>query len=105
MIGEDPVIRENLVLRAYDGSPVLYLVAYDDTRLLGLFWRNRMTIQTPLLELVGHRRTDTKTDRRSEVVKLVDAHFDDVWNDPRTKYVKLVGQEPEYVEKAADIWT
>lgn len=105
MIGNDPVIRQRLTVKAYDGSPVVYLIAYDSTRLLGLFWRNRMTIQTPLLELVGARDDDPGTDRRSDVVKLIDSHFDDMWNDPRTKYVKLVGREPRYVATSEEVWS
>jgi hypothetical protein len=101
----DPDVAANLEVKAYDGSPVTYMVAYDNTRLLGYFWRNRPSVETPFFELSGSRPGEGGLDERSKVVRMIDAHFDDVWDDVRTKYVRVVDGVPEYVDDRRLAWT
>lgn len=84
---ESEGVRRNLSVRAYSGIPIMYLIAYDACRLLGLLWRNRMAIATPFLEVKGVA---------PEIARIIDEHFNKIWHDPNTKSVKIVNGEPRY---------
>jgi Domain of unknown function (DUF5919) len=101
---QDTKVAANLEVKAYDGSPVTYMVAYDNTRLLGYFWRKRPSVETPYFELSGSKPEEGGRDERSAVVKMIDEHFDNVWDDSKTKYVRMEGGIPAYVDDRDQAW-
>jgi hypothetical protein len=113
LFNNNPILRGNVVVRAYNAHPVMCLFAYDEVRLIGLFWRKELVMNTPFLKVVentdrgilaglddGRNRT---TDDKS-VSKMVDEHFESIWEDKDTRFITLINGEPTYVASESEAW-
>lgn len=110
-----PYLRKAMVVKAYDTSPTLCLFSYDRVRLIGLFWRGELVMNTPFLKVVGDLPTKSGTSGadggaygngvRTSLTTRIDEHFESLWNDPGSRFIRIVNGEPDYVESEADAWT
>jgi hypothetical protein len=96
---ENPILKRYMTVKAYNICPVMCLFAYDDIRLLGLFWRGEYVMHSPFLELDG------RTAQRSAVIQRIDKHFRMIWDDVNTRYIRWGDKKPEYVVYKKQAWS
>jgi hypothetical protein len=110
-----PETKNRILVKAYDASPTLCLFAYDKIRLIGLFWRGELVMNTPFLKVHGemlapdgrngHNGHAYSTGVRTAVTVRIDEHFESLWCDPETRFIRLVNGKPDYVDSADDAWS
>ncbi|MFD9960729.1 DUF5919 domain-containing protein [Amycolatopsis sp. NPDC059020] len=105
-----PEARHKIQVKAYDASPTLCLFGYDKVRLIGLFWRGELVMNTPFLKVHGEMASSTNgfahpNEIRTSITERIDEHFESLWSDPSAKYIRVANGKPEYVDSFSEAWS
>jgi hypothetical protein len=100
LLSEHPAAKAFLTVKAFDARPPVCIFAYDDTRFMGNFWPRVNAMDGPFLKVLGSPEGETST----LLSRIVDSQFDELWNAKKTRYVRLVGSKPSYVDSVDLAW-
>jgi tetratricopeptide (TPR) repeat protein len=97
----DDDLRSSLQVRAFDSRPPVCMFAYDDVRLIGIFWPRLDAMNGPFIRVSGNGGGKSTT---PPLAAIADDQFNRLWAAPSTKYVRLLAGEPEYVVEEDQAW-
>jgi hypothetical protein len=89
-----------LKVRAFDARPPICMFAYDDIRLIGMFWPELDAMNGPFIQIRGERASDLLP----PLVAMADKQFEYLWGSPATRFVRLLNGEPHYVIEEDLAW-
>lgn len=88
-----PEAKGGLEVRVYDALPSISIYAYDHTRIVGVFWQKVFAMASPQVRIEADHGT---------LAPMIDAHFEAVWDHPRTKILtpsSVPGKEVSLADK------
>ena len=86
-------VKNRIQVRLYDSTPVIPIYGYDNTNVVGIYWRQKHSQEGPQLE-VRNPEVDYHHGSNMYLAETVAEHFEDIWNDEKTKPVPW-WEEPE----------
>lgn len=76
--------RGRIKVKLYSSTPIMPIYGYDDTNVVGTYWRGRHSQEGPQYELVRPESADGHPDGELYLAEAVDEHFNAIWNDETT---------------------
>lgn len=67
--------KHDVDVKVYDAAPTIQIYEFDRTKLLGVYWKGKYSVQGSQFEIAGPETCF--------LAQQIDKHFEDIWNDAK----------------------
>jgi hypothetical protein len=93
-------VKTRLRVKAFDARPPMCMFAHDDIRLIGSLWPGINAMDGPVVRAVG----DGDRFLSTSLGLIADREFERLWDDDKTRYIKVINGVPHYTESREEAW-